>query len=159
MLYCVLYRVQYLLAIKDRMFPFCGSICTNYCLMSWCVYSIGHGMFQRGRGCYTLIVVVVEYIWVCVLLIIKMHIFLLLGRMWGHVYLQNYHSFVISVYLNYICGIVQIYSVIEFSFQCVVFLTFGRLCHMCVCVSCVEYMLGVFWLLFVCFYGVNIFFI
>jgi hypothetical protein len=109
MLYRVLYRVPHLLAIRNRIFHFCGSIRTNYCLMSWWVRFIGHVMFQGARGCYNLTVAVVQYIWVCVLLINMMNIFLLLGRMWGYVNLQSYNSFVIFVYINYICGIVQAY--------------------------------------------------
>jgi hypothetical protein len=61
----------------------------------------------------------------------------------GYVYLQRYHSFIIFVYLNFICGIVHVYLVISLSFQCVVFLMFGRLCHMCVlcqvCLGCHNY--------------------
>jgi hypothetical protein len=48
------------------------------------------------------------------------------------VYLQRYHSFVIFVYLNYICGIVPVYLLIGLYFQCVVFPVLGQLCYMCV---------------------------
>jgi hypothetical protein len=64
-------------------------------------------------------------------LLLRWDIFLLLGRIWGYVHLQKYHSFVISVCLNYICKIVQVYLVIGLSFQCVVFLMFVRFCHVC----------------------------
>jgi hypothetical protein len=78
----------------------------------------------QGRWC--------GYIWGRVLFIIMMGMFLLLGRIWGYVYLQRYHSFVIFVYLNFICGVVQVYLVTGLSFQCVIFLMFGPLCYMCV---------------------------
>jgi hypothetical protein len=44
--------------------------------------------------------------------------FLLFGQIWDYVYLQKYHSFVILLYLNCICGIIQVYLVIGPSFQC-----------------------------------------
>jgi hypothetical protein len=75
-------------------------------------------MFKGGGR----VVIFRGYIWGCV--------FLLLDRIWSYVYLQRYHYFVTFVYLNYICGIVQVYLVIGLSFQCVVFLVFGLLCYM-----------------------------
>jgi hypothetical protein len=91
----------------------------------------------------------VGYIWGCVLIIIMMGMLLLLGRIWSYVYLQRYHSFVIFVYLHYVCGIVQVYLVIGLSFQCVMFLVFGLLCYMYVlCQVYVEHILS-----FVCFYA------
>jgi hypothetical protein len=67
-----------------------------------------------------------------ILFTIMMDMFSFLSRTWGHVHLQSCHSFVIFVYLNYICGIVQVYLLIGFSFQCVVFLMFGPFYHMCI---------------------------
>jgi hypothetical protein len=82
---------------------------------------MGHVMFKGGGGYVLIGAVVGVYLWVC------------LGRIWGYVYLQRYsNSFVIFVYLNYVCRIVQVYLVIGLSFHCVVFLVFGRLFHMCV---------------------------
>jgi hypothetical protein len=66
------------------------------------------------------------------------------------------HSFVTFVYLNYVCGIFQVYSVIGLSFQCVLFLMSGLLCYMCV--LCRVYV-GRIWVLFVCFYGLDMLFI
>jgi hypothetical protein len=74
-------------------------------------------MFKEGGG-YILIGAVEGYIWRCVLFILIMFMFLLSGRIWGYVYQQRCRSFVILVYLNCICGIVQMYLVIGPSFQC-----------------------------------------
>jgi hypothetical protein len=92
-----------------------------------------------------------------------MNTFLLLGRMWAYVHLQRYNSFVIFVYLNYIHVYiyiyvnVQVYLVIGLSFQCVVFLMFGRLCHLCVlCRLYVERLLNsvyFLWLKYVLYIG------
>jgi hypothetical protein len=71
------------------------------------------------------------------------------------VHLQRCNLFVIFVYLNYICGIVQVYLVIGLSFQCVVFLVFGCLCYMCVlCQVYVERILS-----FIYLYGLDMVFI
>lgn len=64
--------------------------------------------------------------------LLLMDMFLLLGQIWDYVYLQRYHSFVIFLYLNYMCGIVPAYLVIDLSFHCVVFPMSGQLCCMCV---------------------------
>jgi hypothetical protein len=63
----------------------------------------------------------------------------LLGRIWGYVYLQRCHSFVIFVYLNYIYGIILMLLLISFSLQCIVFLIFVPLYDVCVLcpVSCI----------------------
>jgi uncharacterized membrane protein len=90
---------------------------------------VGHVIFRRGGGNISM-AVVREYSEGCVLFIIIMGMFLLFGRIWGYVYLQRCHSFVIFVYLNFICGIVQVYLAIGPLFN--VFLVFGRLC-ICVC--------------------------
>jgi hypothetical protein len=86
-------------------------------------------MFMGGRG-YILIRAVVGICFGCVLFIIMKDMFLLLGRIWGYVYLQKYNSFVIFVYLNYVCEIIHVYLVIVISFKCVVILMFGQLRHM-----------------------------
>jgi hypothetical protein len=39
--------------------------------------------------------------------------FLLLGPMWGYMYLKWCHSFAIPVYLNYVYAIIQVYLVID----------------------------------------------
>jgi hypothetical protein len=77
------------------------------------------------------------------------------------VYLQMCNSFVIFVHLNYIriCGIFQVYLVIGLSIQCVVFLVFGRLCYTCMCVLCQVYSYVERIFSFVCFYGLDMFFI
>jgi hypothetical protein len=115
-------------------------------------------MFHRscnvqGGGGYILIGAVVGvYLGVC---FIYYDIFLLLGKIWHYVYLQRYNSFIIFVYLNYICGIIQVYLVIGLSFQCVVFVMSGQLCHMCVLSQVyVGHILSS-----VCFYGLDMFFI
>jgi hypothetical protein len=66
-----------------------------------------------------------------ILFIIVIDMVLLFYRIWDYVYLQRCHSFVIFVYLNYMCGIVQVYLVIGLSFQLV---------DCAICVSCVKYM-------------------
>jgi hypothetical protein len=69
-----------------------------------------------------------------------MGIFLLFGRIWCYVYLQRCQAFVIFVYLNCICGTVQVYLVIGLAFQCVVFnsvrsivLYTGMCCNIQIC--------------------------
>jgi hypothetical protein len=89
----------------------------------------------HGRGWWW------EYVLGCILCIIVMDMFLLLGQIWGYLYLQRYLSFVIFVYLNYICEIIQVYLVTGLSFQCVVFRT---LVDYAICVSYFENMLSVF---------------
>jgi hypothetical protein len=73
--------------------------------------------------------VVVVYLGVYSIFII-IDTFSLLSLTRGYVYLQCNYSFQIFVCSNYVCEIVQVYLVICLSFHCVVFLIFGRLCHM-----------------------------
>jgi hypothetical protein len=74
----------------------------------------GRGWLYFNRGS--------DGVYLGVFYITMMGMFSLLVRIWSYVYLKRYHSFVIFVYLNYICGIVQVYLVISLSFQCIVFL-------------------------------------
>jgi hypothetical protein len=109
--------------------------------MSWSVCFIGHVMFGRGlyfdRGGGGGIFRAIFY---------------LLGKIWGYVYLQKYHSLIIFVYLNYICGIVQVYLVIGLSFPCVVFVMSDRFCLMCVLseVYVSHILSSLYWILNVC---------
>jgi hypothetical protein len=83
---------------------------------------MGHVMIKGGKGW-----------WWCgtfggVLFIIMMGMILSLCRICGYVYLQRHNSFAMSVYLNYVCGIVQVYLAIRLSFQYVLFPVSGGLC-------------------------------
>jgi hypothetical protein len=71
----------------------------------------------------------VGYIWGCFIYYYDGYV-LLLGRIWGYVHLQRYHSFALFVYLNYVYGILEVYLVSGLSFQCVLFLVSGQLCYM-----------------------------
>jgi hypothetical protein len=82
-------------------------------------------MFKEEKGRW-------GYIWGACFIYYHYGCVLLLDGIWGYVYLQRYYSFVIFVYLNYVCIIAQVYLVIGLSFQYVVFLVFGRLFYMCV---------------------------
>jgi hypothetical protein len=108
--------------------------------------------FNRGGGGGILGVL---FIIITFIIIIIRGMFLLLSRIWGYIYLQRYYSFVMFIYLNYICGIVQVGLVIDLSFQCVVFLKFDPLCHMYV--LCQVYV-QVYKVLFVCLYSLGMFF-
>jgi hypothetical protein len=86
----------------------------------------------KGRGGYISIGAVVGvYLAVCFIYYYDRHV-LLLVRSRDYVYLQRYYLFVIFIFLNYICGIVQVYLLIGLSIQCVVFLVSSRLCYMSV---------------------------
>jgi hypothetical protein len=68
----------------------------------------GRGWLYLGRGGGTFVGV----------FYFGVDMFLLLCRMWDYVYLYRYHSFVFFVYLNYICGIVCVFSGWPFFSMC-----------------------------------------
>jgi hypothetical protein len=95
--------------------------------MSWSVCFIGHVMFKGGEG-----YILIGACGGCFIYYCKGYIFIIRLNMGLCVRVSTKASFICNLCLLKYCGIVQVYLVLGLSFHSVVFLMFGRLCHMCV---------------------------